>query len=102
MGHAYGRTLRRSGDLVLLALPVGAGLERYCVATGETPLATFAGAGPAVAFFEALCAADGGAPGESTPRDAGGKVTDLAAYRRARNGAAGRRQPRPSGRTWPR
>ena len=55
--HAYGRTLRRAGGLVLLALPVGPGRERYCVADGGTPLVTFAAAAPALAFFEALCAA---------------------------------------------
>jgi hypothetical protein len=79
--HAFGRTLRRVGDLYLLALPVGDGRERYCVAAGETPLAVFAAVGPAAAFFEALCAA--GAPPHPTRGGPGG-VTDLAAYRAAR------------------
>ena len=52
--HAFGRTLRQAGDLRLLALPVGAGRERSCVAAGGLPLATFAAAAPAAAFFEAL------------------------------------------------
>jgi hypothetical protein len=81
--HAYGRTLRRAGDLVLLALPVGPGRERFCVAAGGAPLATFAAASPAVAFFEALRAA--GTVADARPPQAGsGGVTDLAAYRAAR------------------
>jgi hypothetical protein len=78
--HAFGRTLRRAGDLRLLALPVGPGRERFCVAAGGAPLATFAAAAPAVAFFEALRAV--GVEAARPPQGGTGRVTDLAAYRR--------------------
>jgi hypothetical protein len=55
--HAYGRTLRQAGDPRLLALPVGAGPERYCVADGPTPVATFSTLERALAFFETVRAA---------------------------------------------
>jgi hypothetical protein len=78
--HAFGRTRRHAGDLRLLARPAGGGRERSGVAAGETPLATFAAAAPAVACFEALRAA--GRAVARPPRT--GRVTDLAASRRRR------------------
>ncbi len=87
--HGFGRTLRQAGDLRLLALPVEVRGERYCVVDGGTPLATFAAAAPAVAFFRALRAA--GTEAARPPPAGPGRVTDLAAYRRRRAGrAAGR------------
>jgi CheY-like chemotaxis protein len=62
--HAFGRTLRQAGDLRLLALPVGDGRERYCVAAGPTPLATFLSVARALACFEDLRAAGAAAEGE--------------------------------------
>jgi hypothetical protein len=93
--HAFGRTLRQVGDLRLLARPVGAGRERYCVAAGETPLATFAAAGPAAAFFEALCAV--GAEAAGPLQEGPGQVTDLAASRRRRARRAAGGPGRPGG-----
>jgi hypothetical protein len=93
--HAFGRTLRQAGDLRLLALPVGAGRERYCVATGGLPLATFAAAAPAVAFFEALRAV--GAEAARSPQAGPARVADLAASRRRRtrrDAARARDRPR--------
>jgi hypothetical protein len=108
---AHGRTLRRWGDLRLVAAPAAGGPERYAVVQGEgAPLGTFAAQAAAVAFFEALRAAwiaqgAGAAPGAAPAgaldaaragawaRRAEGErlrqaeaagVTDLAAYRRAR------------------
>ena len=81
--HAYGRTLRWAGDLRLLALPVGGGPGRFCVADGLEPLATFPTLERALAFFEAVRAATEEAP--HRPRPAAGGVTDLAAYRRRRH-----------------
>jgi hypothetical protein len=108
---APGHTLRRWGDLRLVAVPADGGPERYHVAQGEgAPLGTFAARAEAVAFFEALRAAgiaqeEGAAPDAAPPgaldaaraeawarraererlraAEAAG-VTDLAAYRRAR------------------
>jgi hypothetical protein len=108
--HAHGRTLRQWGDLRLVAVPAAGGGERYYVAQGgRAPLGTFAAQAAAVAFFEALRAAEvaqaeGAAPGgpsgdlDAAPPGAGARrvederlrraaaagVTDLAAYRRAR------------------
>jgi hypothetical protein len=85
--HAYGRTLRREGDLSLLALPAGAGCEWYCVCNGPTPLGTFALLDRATSFFDAVRGAlpDGGGGGRDARHPpAGGAVTDLAAYRRRR------------------
>jgi hypothetical protein len=90
--HAYGRTLRQSGDLRLLALPVGKGAERYCVLDGPTPLATFTTLARAEACFAAACAT--GAAGESLSRPAAGAhaaVTRLSEYRRRRAGRVRRR-----------
>jgi len=80
--HAYGRTLRLSGDLRLLALPVGSDGERYCVLDGPTPLATFSTLEGAEACFRAACAAAAG--GLPPPGGAEGAVADLTAYRRRR------------------
>jgi hypothetical protein len=87
--HAFGRTLRQAGDLRLLALPVGSGRERYCVAEGPTPVATFPTRGQAQVFFETVRAAR--EEGERQRGAASGGVTDLTAYRRrrARGGARG-------------
>jgi hypothetical protein len=79
MMHAYGRTLQQAGDLRLLALPVGAGRERYCVADGLEPLATFPTVERALAFFQAIREATQAA--EAWPRGGAGGVTDLTAYR---------------------
>jgi hypothetical protein len=85
--HAYGRTLRQSGDLRLLALPVGSGGERYCVLDGPTLLATFSTLEGAEACFQDACAAGAGGPrpaGGTDPGGGAGAVTDLTAYRRRR------------------
>ena len=84
--HAYGRTLRQSGDLRLLALPVGSGAERYCVLDGATPLATFTTLEGAEACFAAACATGGSG---MTPGAPGGRVTRLSDYRNRRT----RRRP---------
>jgi hypothetical protein len=81
--HAYGRTLRRAGDLRLLALPVGAGRECYCVADGLEPLATFPTLERALAFFQASREATREAG--AGPRGGAGGVTDLTAYRLRRH-----------------
>ena len=52
--HAYGRTLRRVGDLYLLALPGDAGRERYCVAEGPDPIVTYPTLEQALGAFEAI------------------------------------------------
>ena len=83
--HAYGRTLRRAGDLRLLALPVGAGRERYCVAAGLEPLATFPALERALAFFQAIREATQSAGDGAGPRGGAGGVTDLTAYRLRRH-----------------
>ena len=93
--HAYGRTLRREGDLTLLALPATAGCEWYCVCNGPTPLGTFTLLDRATSFFDAVSGArpTGSAGGSGwasrRPPARPGEVTDLAAYRRRR----GRRLP---------
>ena len=80
--HAYGRTLRQAGDLRLLALPVAGGRDRYCVAAGLEPVATYPTLEQALAAFEASREAPAGAaPRELT---AGRGVIDLTAYRRRR------------------
>jgi hypothetical protein len=86
--HAFGRTLRRVGDLRLLGLPVGSGRERYCVADGFEPVATFPTLEHALAAFEAVC--------EAT---AASGVADPAAFRLRRGRPRGRapRGRRPSG-----
>ena len=71
--HAFGRTLRRVGDLRLLGLPVGSGCERYGIADGFEPVATYPTLEQARAAFEAVC--------EAT---AASGVTDLTAFRRRR------------------
>jgi hypothetical protein len=86
--YAYGRTLRREGELRLLALPAGADCEWYCVCNGPTPLATFKLLERAHSFFDAVCGAApaavscGGRP-QGCP-SAADAVTDLATYRRRR------------------
>jgi hypothetical protein len=85
--HAFGRTLRRVGDLRLLGLPVGSGRERYGVADGFEPVAAFPTLEHARAAFEAVCEAA-----------AVSGVTDLTAFRlrrrRPRGGATqGHRPP---------
>ena len=96
--HAYGRTLRREGDLRLLALPTGAGCEWYCVCNGPTPIGTFRLLERSRFSFDAVCgapgapgapggpAAPGAPPGLPAPPGPGAPagVTDLAAYRRRR------------------
>ena len=92
-GARLGRTLRQAGDLRLLALPVGAEpSERYCMATGGLPLATF-NRSTAAAFFEALRVA--GAADARPPLEGPGQVTDLAAS--GAGGRAGRRGRRHRG-----
>jgi hypothetical protein len=87
--YAYGRTLRRQGELRLLALPAGGGCEWYCVCNGPTPLATFKLLERAHSFFDAVSSAAPpavsceGRP-QGRPSAAPGGVTDLAAYRRRR------------------
>ena len=76
--YAYGRTLRREGELRLLALPAGADCEWYCVCNGPTPLATFKLLERAHSFFDAVCGAGpaavacGGRP-QGCPSAAGGR-----------------------------
>jgi hypothetical protein len=85
--HAFGRTLRRVGDLRLLGLPVGSGRERYGVADGFEPLATYPTLEQALAAFEAVR--------EAT---AASGVTDPAAFRLRRGRPRGRApRGRPSG-----
>jgi hypothetical protein len=90
--------VRRYGDLRLVAVPPGAGAERYVVVQDDgPPLGAFPTLHAAVACFEALRAAavaraEGavaeaapaasppGAPGPPAPAN----VVDLAEYRRAR------------------
>jgi hypothetical protein len=92
--HAYGRTLRREGDLTLLALPATAGCEWYCVCNGPTPLGTFTLLSRAMSFFAAVSGArpagsGGSGRADRRPPARPGEVTDLAAYRQRR----GRRSP---------
>jgi hypothetical protein len=86
--HAYGRTLRRVGDLRLLGLPVGSGRERYGVADGFEPVATYPTLEQALAAFEAVCDAT-----------AASGVTDPAAFRlrRGRPRGSAPQGRRPSG-----
>jgi hypothetical protein len=81
-GYAFGRTLRRVGDLRLLGLPVGPGRERYGVADGFEPLAAYPTLEQALAAFEAVREATDDAAHRR--RLAAGGVADPAAYRRRR------------------
>jgi hypothetical protein len=96
--HAFGRTVRRFGDLRLVAVPVGGGAERYVVVQDdEPPLGAFPTLRAAVACFEALRAAavaraeealTDAAPEDLLPGPPGppvpGNLVDLAEYRRTR------------------
>ena len=80
--HAYGRTLRRAGDLGLLALPIGDGRDRYYLTDGPALVATSASLEQALAAFAAMCdATDAAAPRQ---RLAASGVIDLAAERARR------------------
>jgi hypothetical protein len=95
--HAYGRTLRRVGDLRLLALPGDDGRDRYCVADGPDPIAAYPTLAQALAAFGAVCGATDAAA-HRRQLTAGG-VTDLAAYRlrRRRPGGGTTQGHRPAG-----
>jgi hypothetical protein len=96
--HAFGRTVRRYGDLWLVAVPAAGGAGRDVVAQdGEPPLGAFPTLRAAVACFEALRAAAVAraeaaladeAPGDLLPGPPGppvpGDLIDLAEYRRTR------------------
>jgi hypothetical protein len=77
--HAYGRTLRRAGDLRLLALPGEDGRERYCVADGLEPIGAFPTLAQAAAAFEAVCEATAAAARRRELAARG--IADLTAYR---------------------
>jgi hypothetical protein len=79
MMHAYGRTLRRAGDLRLLALPVDGGRERFCVAEGLEPVAAYPTLEQARAAFEAICLATDAATHRRQLAASG--IVDLTAYR---------------------
>jgi hypothetical protein len=93
--HAYGRTLRQVGDLRLLALPVDDGRERYCVADGLEPIATYPTLAEALAAFEVVREATDAAL--HRVQLAASSVADLTAYRlrrhRPRRGAQGGHRP---------
>jgi hypothetical protein len=93
--HAYGRTLRRAGDLRLLALPGDDGRDRYCVADGLEPVVTCPTLEQALAAFEAVC--DATAAAAHRQQLAASGVVDLAAYRlrrrRPRRGATEGHRP---------
>ena len=98
--HAYGHTLRRVGDLRLLALPGEDGRARYCVAEGLEPLVTCPTLGQALGVFEAL--REEAAAEAQRRRLAAGGVADLTAYRlrrprRRRHRGSAPKGPRPSG-----
>jgi hypothetical protein len=77
--HAYGRTLRRVGDLCLLALPVDDGRERFCVTDGLELVVLYPTLEQALAVFEAVCGAADVAAHRRQLAASG--VTDLTTYR---------------------
>ena len=95
--HAYGRTLRRVGDLRLLALPVDDGRDRYCVTDGRELVVVYPTLEPALAAFGAVCAAADEAA--HLRQLAARGVADLTAYRRRRRRPRGgaTEGPRPAG-----
>jgi hypothetical protein len=96
--HAFGRTVRRYGDLRLVAVPAAGGAERYVVVLDdEPPLGAYPTLRAAVACFEALrtaamARAEGQfaeeAPADARPGSPGppapANLVDLAEYRRTR------------------